>query len=125
MAHFRCSGVNPTGNAVVGDVKAGKIFSNENDIDLVGTFAAQEKSATPSLNQQNIVPDTGKYLSKVTIAAMSVNIVVALNTSSFQNKPITVTDSGGTTVATTTFDSNGKAMIILSSAGTYTFTVTY
>lgn len=123
MAYVRSGGQSPTGNAVASDVISGKTFSNENDIDLVGTFAAQTKSATPSGAQQTITPDSGKYLSSVTVDA--VNIVVGLITGSLQNKTITVKNSSNVTVVTTSFDSSGKAMVTLPSAGTYTFTVTY
>lgn len=155
MAFVRSGGQSPTGDAVAGDVKAGKIFSNENDVDLVGTFAAQEKTVTAGTSAASVTPDSGKYLSKVTynptptqektanpsgtsqaitpdsnyhlskVTVNGVSIAVALKTSSFQNKPITVKNSSNVTVATTTFDSSGNAMVILTAAGTYTFTVTY
>lgn len=50
---------------------------------------------------------------------------VSLKTNDFKNKPITVKNSSGTTVATATFNSSGRAFISIPSAGTYTFTVTY
>lgn len=72
MAYFKCTGgLNPTGNAVAGDVKSGKTFSNANGIDLVGTFAAQEKTVTSSRSAQTVTPDSGKYLSKVTVNALA------------------------------------------------------
>lgn len=155
MAFVRSGGQSPTGDAVAGDVKAGKIFSNENDVDLVGTFEAQEKTVTAGTSAASVTPDSGKYLSRVTynptptqektanpsgtsqaitpdsnyhlskVTVNGVNIVVALKTSSLQNKTITVKNSSSVTVATTTFDSSGNAMVFLTSAGTYTFTVTY
>lgn len=68
MAIFECvGGISPTGNALPGDVKEGVTFSNENDVDVVGTFAAQEKTITSSRDSQIVVPDEGKYLSKVTV----------------------------------------------------------
>lgn len=66
MAYVRSGSQQPTGNAVAGDVKSGKIFSNENDVDLVGTFAAQEKTVTAGTSAASVTPDSGKYLSKVT-----------------------------------------------------------
>lgn len=66
MAYVRSGSQQPTGNAVAGDVKSGKIFSNENDVDLVGTFVAQEKTVTAGTSAASVTPDSGKYLSKVT-----------------------------------------------------------
>ena len=72
MAIFECvGGISPTGNALPGDVKEGVSFSNENDVDLVGTFAAQEKIITSSRDSQIVVPDEGKYLSKVTVNGLA------------------------------------------------------
>ena len=69
MAFYKCTGgINPTGTAQPGDVKSGVTFSNEENIDLVGTFAAQEKTVTSSRTAGQVVtPDSGKYLSKVTV----------------------------------------------------------
>jgi len=68
MAIFECvGGISPTGNALPGDVKEGVTFSNENDVDQVGTFAAQEKTIESSRDSQVVTPDEGKYLSKVTV----------------------------------------------------------
>lgn len=52
---------------------------------------------------------------------------VSLTTHSSQlyNKTITVKNSSNTTIATTTFNSSGKAFVTIPSAGVYTFTVTY
>lgn len=72
MAYFKCTGgLNPTGNAVAGDVKSGKTFSNASGVDLTGTFAAQEKTITSSRSAQTVTPDSGKYLSKVTVNALA------------------------------------------------------
>lgn len=72
MAIFECvGGISPTGNALPGDVKEGVTFSNENDVDVVGTFAAQEKTITSSRDSQIVVPDEGKYLSKVTVNGLA------------------------------------------------------
>ena len=72
MAIFECvGGISPTGNALPGDVKEGVTFSNENDVDVVGTFAAQEKTITSSRDSQTVVPDDGKYLSKVTVNGLA------------------------------------------------------
>lgn len=71
MAIFECvGGVSPTGNALPGDVRAGVTFSNEDDIDLVGTFEAQQKTVTSSRSAQTVTPDAGKYLDQVTVNAL-------------------------------------------------------
>ena len=62
-------GVNDTkkGNANIGDVKNGVTFTSINGVDLTGTFSAQEKTITSSRSAQTVTPDSGKYLSKVTV----------------------------------------------------------
>lgn len=71
MAIFECvGGISPTGNATPGDVKEGVSFSNENDVDQVGTFAAQEKTIESSRANQVVTPDEGKYLSKVNVTGL-------------------------------------------------------
>ena len=71
MAIFECvGGISPTGNATPGDVKEGVTFSNENDVDQVGTFAAQEKTIESSRANQVVTPDEGKYLSKVNVTGL-------------------------------------------------------
>lgn len=71
MAIYKCvGGISPTGNATPGDVKEGVTFSNENDVDQVGTFAAQEKTIESSRDNQVVVPDEGKYLSKVNVTGL-------------------------------------------------------
>lgn len=57
----------PTGNAGVGDVRSGVTFANANSDALTGTFAAQEKTVTGSRSAQTVTPDSGKWLSKVTV----------------------------------------------------------
>lgn len=37
---------------------------------ITGTFAGQSKEATPSTTQQTVSPDSGKYLSSVTVKAI-------------------------------------------------------
>lgn len=71
MAIFECTGgISPTGNARPSDVKLGVSFSNENDIDQVGTFAAQEKTIVSSRLDQIVIPDDGYYLSSVTVEGL-------------------------------------------------------
>lgn len=55
------------------------------------------------------------------VAAVS----LTTHSSKLYNKTITVKNSSNTTIATTTFNSSGKAFVTIPSAGTYTFTVTY
>lgn len=57
----------PTGNAGVGQVVAGYTFANASSDALTGTFAAQQKTVTGSRSAQTVTPDSGKYLSKVTV----------------------------------------------------------
>lgn len=71
MAIFECTGgISPTGNALPSDVKLGVTFSNENDIDQVGTFTAQQKTITSSRRDQTVTPDAGYYLDRVTVEAL-------------------------------------------------------
>lgn len=52
--------------ASAGDIKNGQT-AWVNGSKLTGTFAAQEKTVTGSRSAQNVIPDSGKYLSKVTV----------------------------------------------------------
>lgn len=47
---------------------------------ITGTFAGQTKSATPSTSAQNITPDTGKWLSRVTVGAIPGEYIVPSGT---------------------------------------------
>lgn len=99
MAYFRAGGQRPSGNAALTDVKAGRTFSNDEDVDLVGSMpdngainktlntsltsytvpegyhngsgkvkiTTQTKTVTATTSTQNVTPDSGKVLSKVTI----------------------------------------------------------
>lgn len=78
-AHTK-SGVQITGTASGGtdtsdataadsDIRAGtSAYIATGKVD--GTFASQEKTATPTTSSQNITPDAGKWLSKVTVNAI-------------------------------------------------------
>lgn len=64
---------NPTGGvatanqATAAQVLSGKHFANSSGDDITGTFASQEKTITASRSQQTVTPDSGKWLSKVTV----------------------------------------------------------
>ena len=55
------------GNATTGDVKSGVTFTSANGVELIGTFAAQTKTVTAGTSASTVTPDSGKYLSKLTI----------------------------------------------------------
>lgn len=58
-------------DATPSDVKSGKIFIGQGSEDpQTGTFTAQTKTVTPSASQQVVTPDSGRYLSQVTVNAM-------------------------------------------------------
>lgn len=62
------------GNATPGDVLKGKTFySNDAGEIQTGTFAPQEKTITSSVSAQTVTPDSGKYLSKVTVNALTMS----------------------------------------------------
>lgn len=73
------------GNATTGDVKSGVTFTSANGVELTGTFAAQEKTVTAGTSASSVTPDSGKYLSKVTV-----------NPTSSQTKSVTPTTSSQT-----------------------------
>ena len=72
--------------AVASDIKAGKT-AYAKGAKLTGTFAAEEKTATPTTSKQDITPTSGKYLSKVTVGAIQT-----------EEKAVTVTENGTTEV---------------------------
>lgn len=61
------SSTSMVGDAVEGDVKAGKTFTNANGSGLTGTFESQTKTETAGTTAKTVTPDNGKYLSSVTI----------------------------------------------------------
>lgn len=63
-----------TGDASAGDVKSGKTFYNTDAKTIqTGTFASQEKTVTSSVSDQTVTPDSGKYLSKVTVNKLTMS----------------------------------------------------
>ena len=58
----------PAGSAAAGDVKSGKTFYNTTTKEIrTGTFAAQSKTVTAGTSNVSVSPDSGKYLSSVTV----------------------------------------------------------
>ncbi len=58
----------PAGSAAAGDVKSGKTFYNTTTKEIrTGTFAAQSKTVTAGTSDVSVSPDSGKYLSSVTV----------------------------------------------------------
>lgn len=51
-------------------IKSGYEAIDASGAKMTGTFAAQEKSVTPSSSPQSVTPDNGKYLSKVDVGAV-------------------------------------------------------
>ena len=57
-----------SGDASVTDVKSGKTFYNTNSrTKLTGTFAGQTKTVAAGTSNVTVSPDSGKYLSSVTV----------------------------------------------------------
>lgn len=60
--------------ATPSDVKAGKIFGGQGSDDpQTGTFTAQTKSVSPSASAQTVSADNGKYLTSVSVGAITGN----------------------------------------------------
>lgn len=56
------------GTATAADVKEGVTFTNSTTSGLTGTFAPQEKTVTAGTSAASVTPDSGKYLTKVTVS---------------------------------------------------------
>lgn len=77
----------------------------------VGAVHVQEKSVTPSTSAQTVTPDAGKYLSKVTVGAVSGEPVL----SALSVSPTAVTVPAGTAA-------DGIKSYLTAMSGTYTLT---
>lgn len=77
----------------------------------VGAVQVQEKSVTPSTSAQTVTPDAGKYLSKVTVGAVSGEPVL----SALSVSPTAVTVPAGTAA-------DGIKSYLTAMSGTYTLT---
>lgn len=85
--------------ATPADVKAGMIFGGANsDEPMTGTFGGQSKTVTPTTSQQTVAPDSGMYLSGVTVNAMPSTFKYAsvVNGASLATRYSGVVDTGGT-----------------------------
>lgn len=59
-------------DATTSNVLYGKtFFSSASDEVQTGTFASQEKSVSPTTSAQTVTPDNGRWLSSVTVGAVS------------------------------------------------------
>ena len=83
--------------ATPSDVKSGKTFGGSGSDDAqTGTFAAQTKSVNPSTSSQTVTPNSGKYLSSVTVNPvryLTQRVTVSLP-NQFQRKTYTFTFAG-------------------------------
>lgn len=77
----------------------------------VGAVQVQEKTVTPSTSEQTVTPDAGKYLSKVTVGAVSGEPVL----SALGVSPTAVTVPAGTAA-------DGIKSYLTAMSGTYTLT---
>lgn len=82
------------GTASKSEVVSGKTFTSTEGVKVSGTFAAQTRTVNPSNSSQDIVADSGKYLSKVTVSAIP---------NKTQSVTVTYTQTGGELEKTFTF----------------------
>ncbi len=83
------------------------------------SIATQEKSATPSTSAQNITPDSGKVLSKVSVSAISTQEKTSTPTTRSATAA-TITPDSGKYLSKVTVNTNS---VPNSNNGTYTFPV--
>ena len=73
-----------TNPITAGDVKDGKIgFVNGQKV--TGSFASQTKSVTPTTSSQSVTPDSGKWLSQVSVGAIQTQTKTATPSTSAQD----------------------------------------
>ena len=99
------------GTATAAQVVKGYTFTNSSASGVTGTFEGQEKTVTSSRTAQTVSPDSGKYLSKVTVNALAPTGTFSTNTRG------TAVDMG----ATSNYRYVNTNGVSNTNSGTYTF----
>lgn len=119
-----------TGDASAGDVKSGKTFYNTDAKTIqTGTFSSQEKTVTSSVSAQTVTPDSGKYLSKVTVNKLTMSGTFTTNTrgtavdmgESNTYRYVNTNGVTNTNSETYTFGSTNGATVDLGATNTYRY----